>query len=79
LSGNVFEWVEDCVHINYKGALADGSAWLKQDNGKCDDRVIRGGSWSGNPVYLRASARYGFRAVGRDNNVGFRLAQDTPQ
>ena len=25
--GNVWEWVADCWHNNYKGAPTDGSAW----------------------------------------------------
>jgi formylglycine-generating enzyme required for sulfatase activity len=29
MSGNVWEWVEDCWHANYKGATTDGSAWLE--------------------------------------------------
>ena len=29
MSGNVWEWVEDCWHENYDGAPKDGSAWLE--------------------------------------------------
>ena len=28
--GNVLEWTEDCLHENYNGAPADGSAWLRR-------------------------------------------------
>ena len=45
MSGNVFEWVEDCWHENYQGASADGSAWLRVNDSDCGRRVIRGGSW----------------------------------
>jgi hypothetical protein len=41
-------------------------------------RVIRGGSWFGEPVYLRSSFRSWITAVYRDINIGFRLAQGTP-
>ena len=44
MSGNVREWVQDCWHWNYEGAPADGSAW---EQGNCDRRAIRGGSWYG--------------------------------
>ena len=42
--GNVWEWVQDCWNVTYKGAPSDGSAWLQGD---CNDRVIRGGYWLG--------------------------------
>jgi formylglycine-generating enzyme required for sulfatase activity len=29
--GNVWEWVEDCMHENYNGAPTDGSAWIEGD------------------------------------------------
>jgi formylglycine-generating enzyme required for sulfatase activity len=78
MSGNVWEWVEDCWHNNYNGAPTDGSAWLEAGGGDCGQRVIRGGSWLSNPEYLRASSRgWGF-ADYRLNNIGFRLAQDLP-
>ena len=28
MHGNVWEWVEDCWHDDYTGALTNGSAWL---------------------------------------------------
>jgi len=76
MSGNVFEWVKDCVHGTYDGAPRDGSAWLKADGGDCTLRVIRGGSWNYSPGLLRISYRYWFTAVNRYDGVGFRLAQD---
>lgn len=77
-SGNVWEWVEDCWHEDYTGALSDGSAWLETNGGKCGPRVIRGSSWSDTPVLVRASNRNWNGADGRYNNLGFRLAQDLP-
>jgi formylglycine-generating enzyme required for sulfatase activity len=78
MSGNVWEWVEDCWHENYKGAPTDGSAWQESGGGDCGARVIRGGSWIGIPDSLRASFRDGSRADGRDFFLGFRLVQDIP-
>lgn len=77
MSGNVWEWVEDCLHDDYKGAPVDGSAWLEVNGGDCGQRVLRGGSWDGKPGNLRVSDRLwslaGFRSL---NFLGFRLAQD---
>ena len=76
MSGNVWEWVEDCWHKDYTGAPSDGSAWLEAQGGDCGTRVIRGGAWNNYPVYLRVSFRDGFNPGDRSTNFGFRLAQD---
>lgn len=76
MSGNVWEWVEDCWHANYTEAPADGSPWLEASNGHCSLHVIRGGSWNYPPWTLRAS----FRGRNYTNTpyrfIGFRLVQD---
>ena len=71
--GNVYEWVQDCWHDNYKGAPKDGSAWVEKD---CVRRVIRGGSWYSHPRSVRSANRSGFDPGFSLYNVGFRLAQD---
>ena len=76
MSGNVFEWVEDCWHENYTGAPTNGSAWKEEGGGNCGRRVIRGGSWNYTPENLRTSFRYGDTADFRLGSIGFRLAQD---
>jgi formylglycine-generating enzyme required for sulfatase activity len=77
MSGNVWEWVEDCWHDNYNGAPADGSAWKETGGGVCGIRLTRGGSWvSSKPVSLRSSNRRGVLANFWDSETGFRLAQD---
>ena len=72
MHGNVEEWLEDCFNLSYAGAPTDGSAWLR---GKCDYRVVRGGSWG---IYgtlrLRAAYRGGVLS-GRYNYNGFRVAR----
>lgn len=70
--GNVWEWVEDCYNASYGGAPIDGSAWLIGD---CSERVLRGGSWSNDPRYLRSAARYWDTPTDRDSDLGFRLAR----
>ena len=78
MSGNVWEWVEDCWHGGYNSAPEDGSAWLEAGGGNCGRRVFRGGSWNGRPGYLRSSYRDRGDVVYRDDVIGFRLAQDLP-
>ena len=78
LSGNVWEWVEDCWHDTYKGAPKDGSVWLETGGGECGLRVLRGGSWFYDPEYLRVSGRGRNLAGNRGSGLGFRLAQDIP-
>ncbi len=76
MSGNVWEWTQDCWNDNYNGAPRDGSAW---QNGDCSRRVLRGGSWGNNGDRLRAAFRGGSGAVYRVSFGGFRLVlQDSP-
>jgi formylglycine-generating enzyme required for sulfatase activity len=76
MSGNVWEWVQDCWHNNYDGAPTDGSAWGQENDGDCSRRVIRGGSWYSVPADLLVSSRGKDEAGDRTNIIGFRLAQD---
>jgi formylglycine-generating enzyme required for sulfatase activity len=78
LTGNVFEWVEDCMHPNYQGAPNDGTAWLEAGNGNCKARTLRGGSWLDPPDFIRASRRLRLLADARSNDIGFRLAEEIP-
>ena len=73
MSGNVWESTQDCWNSNYINAPAVGKPWL---TGTCSKRVLRGGSWSLPPEYMRSSIRYGYDASGRNETGGFRLAQD---
>ena len=71
--GNVFEWYEDCVHMTYDGAPADGSAWI--EGGNCESRIIRGGSWANNPPDMRVAERNWIVRDLRFNAVGFRVGR----
>lgn len=75
-AGNVWEWVQDCCHENYNNAPGDGSAWLDKDGGKCDRRVVRGGSWDYDPLNLRSAGRGRYGTDDMNNNLGFRIARD---
>ena len=72
VSGNVWEWVEDCWNGDYEGAPTDGGAWR---TGDCSQRVLRGGSWYYDPDYLRSAYRDWLQAGDRNNYLGFRLAR----
>ncbi|MEB3179357.1 MAG: formylglycine-generating enzyme family protein [Nostocaceae cyanobacterium] len=73
MHGNVWEWCLDHWHRNYEGAPRDGSAWLNDNNN--DNRLLRGGSWFGNPELCCSAYRknsypdfdsyydFGFRVV----------------
>jgi len=76
MSGNVWEWVEDCWHKNYNGAPTDGSAWLQNGDADRHRRVVRGGCWRSLPVDLRSSFRGMGLARTRDIGFGFRLARN---
>jgi formylglycine-generating enzyme required for sulfatase activity len=72
--GNVSEWVEDCWNDNYTAATpGDGTAWLQ---GKCNGRVVRGGSWEDSDDELRSAARTGGNQDDRFYTDGLRIARD---
>ena len=72
--GNVWEWVEDCLHENYDGAPSTGGVWT--EGGDCGVRVWRGGSWRSARVYLRTSYRDRANPDYSDGTGGFRCVQD---
>ena len=74
MSGNVWEWVEDCWHDNYQGAPGDESAWVQGD---CSNRVDRGGGWFGNARLCRAANRSNDIPTAGNYVVGFRLARSS--
>ena len=77
--GNVYELLEDCQHRNYKDAPIDGSAWLSENEGDCEERVIRGGDWSTPARVLRSALRSRYYSTFRENFIGFRIARTLSQ
>ncbi|MBW0007844.1 MAG: formylglycine-generating enzyme family protein [Sphingomonas sp.] len=70
MSGNVLQFVEDCLSLSYNGVPGDGSAYtangalqaagdLVDLDGKmsCTFRMVRGGDWGDPPEGVRTAAR----------------------
>ena len=75
MSGNVWEWTQDCWNDNYQGAPADGTAW---STGNCGQHVLRGGSWQYSPQLTRSAARIHYASSLRLNILGLRVARSYP-
>jgi formylglycine-generating enzyme required for sulfatase activity len=71
--GNVRQWVADCWNPTLQGLPLDGRPRM---TGDCESHVVRGGSWSDEPVDLRASARSWDDTKTRNPNIGLRVARD---
>jgi formylglycine-generating enzyme required for sulfatase activity len=72
MHGNVREWCLDHWHGNYQGAPKDGIAWLTNDENA--SRLLRGGSWYGDPDICRSAYRDRISPDDRNNCFGFRVA-----
>jgi len=77
--GNAGELVEDCQHLNYDNAPADGSAWTTDCAAFHGGAMVihRGGSYNSGPVGASPTVR---GHAGKDNRSssgeGFRIAED---
>ncbi len=74
MSGNVWEWTADSYHANYNGAPNDGSEW----QGDGARRVLRGGSWGGDPSGTRSAYRGSGTPGLRGSSIGFRVGRTLP-
>lgn len=72
-AGNLYEWVHDCYHRNYKEAPTDGSVW---EGGDCKVRIVRGGAFRSPADSMRVENREKFPSNRGQYNVGFRIARD---
>ncbi|MGH8285793.1 MAG: formylglycine-generating enzyme family protein [Steroidobacteraceae bacterium] len=73
--GNVWEWLQDCYHEDYRGAPTDGTARTSGCS-HADRRALRGGSWGDPASSLRPAYRLRGSLDGRYFTLGFRIARD---
>jgi formylglycine-generating enzyme required for sulfatase activity len=80
--GNVMEWTQDCYHDGYAGAPANGGAWTTGEawatGDYCGYRVVRGGTYYVDPVFIRSAGRFDLPPSFRNGDLGFRLARTFP-
>lgn len=70
--GNLGEWIEGCATKSYAALRADGT----YDDGDCNKRMVRGGSWGTQPRQLRTAERIRYKPTDVDDSIGFRVAKD---
>ena len=82
MTGNVWEWTQDCYDEGYAGASATGAAATA---GNCKRRTLRGGSWGSFQQLANSAYRSGYPAksraydvVSRRSDFGLRLAATLP-
>jgi formylglycine-generating enzyme required for sulfatase activity len=72
MSGNVWEWTEDCWVENYQGAPKDGSA---RRSGNCSERILRGGSYLLTNRFATNYTRIKKGLNDHSSDCGFRLVR----
>jgi len=73
MSGNVWEWTQDCWHTDVSKSPKDGSPWTLRH---CENRVLRGGSWFDAKDMITTKTRVYNATDKTDNNSGFRIVLD---
>jgi formylglycine-generating enzyme required for sulfatase activity len=76
MTGNVWQWVQDCWNMTLEGVPLDGSAWM---TGDCSRHVARGGSWFNKPENVRIGFRTGHTLDAVAGSGGFRVAKSLAQ
>ncbi|MBI4327872.1 MAG: formylglycine-generating enzyme family protein [Chloroflexi bacterium] len=70
MSGNVWEWCQDCFTRDTSAIPTDGTPFV----GDSSERILRGGCHHNWAIHCTVSKRYEIVAEHRDECVGFRLA-----
>jgi serine/threonine-protein kinase len=81
MAGNVTEWVSDRYEEDYYQVSPDSNPQgpdPKKGNAWMDAWVIRGGSWSEEPDFVRSSYRSWYNPNAKYFNLGFRCVMDSP-
>lgn len=76
MSGNVAEWTADWFDATY---YKNSPERKPKGPSSGEYRVLRGGSWFLEPVYVRSATRDWVTPTLRLGNIGFRCAQDSPK
>lgn len=81
IHGNVAEFTQDCWHGNeyfgtFHEAPTNGDPWESENNGDCEKRILRGGSWATSGYHLSLWRREHSYPAPEDRYkaYGFRLA-----
>ncbi len=74
--GNVAELTADCFVGGHDGQPADGTARRAEP---CNPMVFKGGSWAGEPSFLRPAFRVAATAEVRGNGFGMRMVRELPK
>ena len=70
MSGNVWEWCQDCYTEDVQRIPTDGSAFL----GENPERVLRGGCFHNWAIHCTVTKRYQIGRQFHDGCIGFRIA-----
>jgi formylglycine-generating enzyme required for sulfatase activity len=73
MAGNVYQWVADFFSSEY---YANSTSEDPSGPSSGSLRTVRGGSWSNDARFLRASFRYAVTAHDRNHYIGFRCVVD---
>ena len=73
MTGNVWEWLQDCYQNSYVEIPRDGTPLIKSE---CSAYSIRGGSWGYDLASLRSADRSDDPPELRFDGIGFRVARN---